>query len=187
MSNRKASTSIVSFAHQIFRVERTPFQKQKASIPWPELPERLASNSSVHFPLYRNGSRSLVRPHITQEAFSMAGQACYGRQISHEESLSRCIVLRIQFDLVILRSCSEPRGTVVGLPLVISGLFHYLFYSLTNTFGRVASPVTNKRQTHTAGQIEERNRNGTTRGFSVLLPERDYMSLSVAIGIYSSV
>src|SRR5215510_4651292 len=77
MSNRKASTSIVSFAHQIFRVERTPFQKQKASIPWPELPERLASNSSVHFPLYRNGSRSLVWPHITQEAFSMAGEACY--------------------------------------------------------------------------------------------------------------
>ena len=51
---------------------------KKASTPWLLMPERLAQNSSFHFPL-RGTVAFLRRPQIRLEAFSMMGEAFYDR------------------------------------------------------------------------------------------------------------
>jgi hypothetical protein len=65
--------------------------KKASTPPALESPERLALNSSVHFPLRWNGLRSLIWPQIMPEAVSMMGEAYYGTQISHDKGLSRLL------------------------------------------------------------------------------------------------
>ena len=68
-------------------------ENKKASAPWrDESPERLALNSSVHFPLRRTSCVPPVWPRITREAFSMTGGGFVrNAQISHCGGLSRSV------------------------------------------------------------------------------------------------
>ena len=63
--------------------------KKKPAHPGDKSPERLASNSSIHFPL-RGTSCVLRLASITTEAFSMVGVTCYKRtNITWERPSSR--------------------------------------------------------------------------------------------------
>jgi hypothetical protein len=53
--------------------------QKKPAHPGNKSPERLASNSPFHIPLRRTSCVPPVWPHITVEALSLMGEACYER------------------------------------------------------------------------------------------------------------